>query len=44
MSSKARKSRWALLGVMSGGTLLAGTCDAISETIRFAFEIVDVWV
>ena len=39
-----RKSRWAALVALSSGTLLAGTCDAVMETISFAFNIVDVWV
>ncbi len=42
------KRRWTLLLLaLSGGMLLSGGCDvadAVLETIRLAFNIVDVWV
>lgn len=40
--------RWKIkarrLAAMSSGLLLASSCDAVMETIRLAFNIVDVWV
>lgn len=39
-----RKGRMAALVALSSGTLLAGTCDAIWETIRLALNIANIWV
>ncbi|MCG3128752.1 MAG: hypothetical protein CHACPFDD_03643 [Phycisphaerae bacterium] len=36
------KARW--LVAMSSGLVFASGCDAVMETIRLAFNIVDVWV
>ncbi len=40
----ARRARRAAIVVAAGGWLLAGTCDAVLQTIGLAFSIVDVWV
>lgn len=41
----SRSLRWTALMLLSGGVLLAsGTCNAVVDTIRLAFNIVDVWV
>lgn len=41
---RTSKSRIAALVALSSGTLLAGTCDAVWETIRLALNIADIWV
>jgi hypothetical protein len=38
------RRRWAGLVALSSGALVTGTCDAIVQTIGFAFNIVDIWV
>lgn len=41
------RSRWMTLVLASSGFLMASSCsvaDAVIETIRLAFNIVDVWV
>lgn len=38
-----RRRAW-LLVACSSGLLFAGTCDAVVETIKLAFDIVNVWV
>lgn len=36
-------ARISALILTSGGTLLAGACGAVSETIGAAFSIADIW-
>lgn len=41
---KRRKRRIAALILASSGTLFASTCDAVLETIGYAWQITDIWV
>lgn len=38
------KRRIAALVLLSSGTLFASTCDAILNTIGYAWQITDIWV
>lgn len=38
------KTRWAGLVTLASGTLFASTCDAVTETVRLALSIANVWV
>lgn len=38
------RTRVVALALLSSGTLLISTCEAVEQTIRLALGIVDVWV